>query len=113
MAKEFIVVFTNNNARIIVGGGMGVVGSSDRVVSNPDLSAVRGIPPHLWKLEDGRVIPMNADERKKRLASRKEAENYTHPILVKHLMKKQRLQVATAALAALAVSLLAFLLLRK
>lgn len=35
---------------------------------NPDLSKVRGEPPHFWKLVDGEILPMSRPEKIYRLA---------------------------------------------
>lgn len=58
--KDFWVVFTNNNARIVK-----VNPDFDRQlpnVKNPDLSAVKGLPPHLWKLVNNQVVRMTSKE---------------------------------------------------
>jgi hypothetical protein len=112
-SKDFIVVFTQNNARIIMGGGMGAVGQSDKVVSNPDLSAVRGIPPQYWKIVSGKVVPMSIPERASRDKQIDKASSGINPILAEHFAKRQKWQVIQAALLALTLSLLTFLLLRK
>ena len=54
--KDFIVVFNDQGVRIIYGDGTGAIGANDKTISNPDLSAVRGIPPHQWKLVNGAVV---------------------------------------------------------
>jgi hypothetical protein len=112
-SKEFIVVFTKNNARIIMGGGMGAVGSSDRVVSSPDLSGVRGIPPHHWKLENGKIVPMDAKERSERDRQLDKASVGVNPTLAEHFAKQQRMQVLLAGLLALGISIVTFLLLLR
>jgi hypothetical protein len=56
---------------------------------------------------------MNANETKKRLASRDKAENGVNPILAKHFAKRQRIQALQAAVAALTIALIFFLLMRK
>jgi hypothetical protein len=107
--SEFIVVFTKDNARIIMGGGMGAVSSGDQVVSNPDLSAVRGIPPHLWKLQSGQVVPMNAAEQAKRLMYSEPPANDVTSVLAKHLSKQRNLTVLRIIALAAGLALIAFL----
>lgn len=58
------VVFTSNNARIVK-DNKPVYGT---VVVDPDLSRVRGIPPHFWKLVDGAIVEMSRPEKVARLA---------------------------------------------
>jgi hypothetical protein len=61
--KDFIVVFSDRGARIIKGVNaadwQGVAG----VAVNPDLGAVKGIPPHHWRLVDSKVVPKPDAER--------------------------------------------------
>lgn len=53
------VIFTSNNARIF---NYPCEVHRETCIHDPDLSAVKGIPPHLWKLEDGKIIPMTEPE---------------------------------------------------
>lgn len=61
-----IVVFTRNNARIL--------NNPDTVnfvypnsVENPDLTLVKGVPPHYWRKRiDGKIVPMGAISRRLR-----------------------------------------------
>lgn len=63
--KNVIVVFTKNNARVLVNPEKF---PKDNYILNPDLSLVKGIPPHLWKLnKDGQIIPMKGQEIHNRL----------------------------------------------
>ena len=50
-----IVIFTSNNARILrVSDVTPYLHRSDCVI-DPDLYSMRGIPPHLWILENGKI----------------------------------------------------------
>ena len=62
-----VVIFTSNNARIL-SGVEDITPYSDNpdLVVDPDLTQVRGIPPHYWKLEKGVVVPMSKSERERR-----------------------------------------------
>lgn len=60
--KQIAVVFNKYGARIIVNPGNAYKNAKD-VVLNPDLSLVKGVPPHYWKLEDGKIVPKNKLER--------------------------------------------------
>ena len=66
--KSILVVFTPNNARVLVNADPG--NYPDALV-NPDLSAVRAEPPHFWKLKDGKIVPMNRFEKRARLMDHK------------------------------------------
>lgn len=56
-----IVVFTPNNARIYYGSPDDFLGHPSFAV-DPDLSKVRGLPPHCWKLVGGEIVPLSPDE---------------------------------------------------
>ncbi len=64
MKKDFYVIFTENNARILKGKPSNI---TSNMVVNPDLKKVKGIPPHFWKLENNSIIPMNEVEKNARL----------------------------------------------
>ena len=65
MKKTKVVVFTKNNARILVGVDPKHYPGA---LVNPDLSAVRRVPTHFWKVVRNQVVPMNALEKRLRLA---------------------------------------------
>lgn len=68
--KNTVVVFTRSNARIYVNPGSKEIAellTNGQAVLNPDLSLVGGFPPHFWKVEYGRIVPMKAEEQEKRL----------------------------------------------
>lgn len=60
-----VAYFTKNNCRIIAARGehLDFYKKAKNCVIEPDLSRVRGEPPHFWKLKGGQVIPMGTDER--------------------------------------------------
>jgi hypothetical protein len=64
--NDFYVVFTFNNARIVVNPPeierMKWEGAHI-VAKNPDLSAVQGFSPQYWKFVSGRVVPLTYPER--------------------------------------------------
>lgn len=66
MIKNRVVVFTTNNARMITTDDVSAYQGRKNCVINPDLSLVLTTPPHLWKLVDGTVMPMDGEEKKKR-----------------------------------------------
>jgi hypothetical protein len=60
----FAVVFTSNNARFVKNHyAIQALKSWPNAIVNPDLNWVKGYPPHLWKLEDSKIMTMNLDER--------------------------------------------------
>lgn len=64
MTKDFAVVFVKNNARIIKDPAViAQLGEQHQFVLNPNLSKVIGVPPHLWKLADGKIVPMSDAEQ--------------------------------------------------
>jgi hypothetical protein len=50
-----------------------------RAVVNPDLTEVKGIPPHFWKRKDRRIVEMTRPQKLARLAAIEAATvlNYT------------------------------------
>lgn len=67
MRKNIVVVFTSNNARILVNPDVSKIKPGPNVLVNPDLSAVKRVPPHFWKLENGQVREMTPDEKADRI----------------------------------------------
>lgn len=60
MSKTRVVIFTKNNVRICVNPpNISELKTYPNVVVDPDLSAVRSLPPHLWRLSRGKVEPMS------------------------------------------------------
>jgi len=66
--KDICVIFLKNNARIIVGPDSRVINREHSSVSlmNPNLDAVKAIPPHYWKMSKGKIVPMNDLEKQVR-----------------------------------------------
>ena len=58
--KHFIVTFGDNGARITKGITPSDWRGKANVLINPDLSAVKGVPPHMWRLVDGKVVSMES-----------------------------------------------------
>lgn len=57
--SNFHVIFTENNARIYQGE---CTDHKETCIHNPNLNAVAGIPPHLWKVVNGKIVPMTNGE---------------------------------------------------
>lgn len=51
-----IVIFNENGARIYKNPDPVLILGAE-YIENPDLSAVKGLPPHLWALDEGKVVP--------------------------------------------------------
>lgn len=65
--KQTAVVFTRNNARILVNHKPRLgYNPTSRVVFQPDLSLVRGVPTHYWKLDSGQIVEMSPTEKRRR-----------------------------------------------
>lgn len=67
--KTRVVQFTENNARILVVGDATAYRGLPFTLINPSLDLVVGVPPHLWKLEGGDIVPMTEPEVAARLIS--------------------------------------------
>jgi hypothetical protein len=66
--KDFVVVFTKTNARILVNPpNMADLLNKKQAILNPSLDYVRACPPHFWKLEAGQIVPMDPKEQEERL----------------------------------------------
>lgn len=113
--KEFAVLFTESNARIYVGPAVEKVRSLKGVLITPDLSQVKRIPPHFWKLEKGKIVPMNEVERAERikLIEAKQPTNKIDGLQKKISKKKVALELGKAAgyigLGAMGVELVKYL----
>jgi len=65
--KQTTVVFTRNNARVLVNHKPRLgYNPTNRVVLQPDLSLVRGVPTHHWKLDSGQIVEMSPVEKRRR-----------------------------------------------
>jgi hypothetical protein len=89
-----VVVFTENNARILMVEDVEPYKDWENAIIDPDLSKVRKIPPHEWKISDGKIVPMSQIERVSRSEQLKTgACNEIKPgkyekSVVKHLFKR-------------------------
>lgn len=62
--KSKVVIFTSNNARILSNPeNIDQYRDLKDCVIDPDLTLVQGLSPHHWKLLDGKVTPMTAEEQ--------------------------------------------------
>jgi hypothetical protein len=66
MAKDRVVLFTPNNARILKGPDAAPFKGHPDALVNPDMSKVYGIPPHHWKRRGSEIVPMDLAEREER-----------------------------------------------
>lgn len=63
-----VVIFTKTNARVIVNPPeLAALIKHKLAILKPDLTHVKGVPPHFWKYEYGMIVPMNAEEQDERL----------------------------------------------
>lgn len=79
-----VAVFTANNCRLIKGTAESWKNNPNAVV-NPDLSEVKGLPPHFWVLsKDGRILPMQTEDRSARMVhiNQHGADNVVVPLSV-------------------------------
>jgi hypothetical protein len=59
MGKLKIVLFSESGARILVNPeNPDQYKNCSNAMINPNLEQVRGIPPHLWDLQEGQVVPL-------------------------------------------------------
>jgi hypothetical protein len=66
--KPYLIVFTENNARIVKDpDAIEALKGKPNSYFKPDLSRVKGIPPHLWSVLDGEIVPMHEDHREERI----------------------------------------------
>ena len=65
--KDRIVVFTKNNARVLVGQDLPKrIHPKAKYVVNPDLSKVKGVPLHYWKLDGESICELTPFEKRLR-----------------------------------------------
>lgn len=66
--KNFVVLFIDYNARIIVNPkDLEEYRKLPNAVVNPDLSRVKGVPPHLWRLTKSKnIVPISGREAQER-----------------------------------------------
>lgn len=66
--KNTVVVFKKNTAQIVVNPpDLVKYHKMPNAMVNPDLSLVKGEPPHFWKMSAGSVVPMSRPEKLERL----------------------------------------------
>ncbi len=71
-----VVLFSESNARVITNPTEDF-SKNPRAIVDPDLTQVHGVPPHFWKFEFGRVLPMDNDEKAERLKVLEGGSNIT------------------------------------
>lgn len=69
--KNFVVLFLDYNARIIVNPqNLEEYRKLPNAVVNPDLSRVQGVPPHLWRLSRSKnIMPITGRQAQEREAN--------------------------------------------
>lgn len=68
MSDTIVVIFTENNARILRNPiELESLRAMDNTVINPDLTKLTGIPPHLWKQSGDQIVPLTSKEIPKRI----------------------------------------------
>ena len=66
--KDKVVVFTRNNARIYTNVDYKAFENDKNAFLNPDLSSVKGVAPHFWKVNsENRIVGMDDEEKEVRL----------------------------------------------
>lgn len=65
--KRTVVIFSEHNARVLRGVEDGEWDSSLPHLVNPDITPVRGAPPHLWCIEDGKLAVLPPKRLKERV----------------------------------------------
>ncbi len=69
LSDNTVVVFTNNNARLLLNPeNLSAYEAMPNAVINPDLSGVLRLPPHFWKLKDGKVVKLEDSDITLRIA---------------------------------------------
>jgi len=63
MSKHHVVLFGSNGARIITTQDVSHFQGMPNALIDPDLEAVKGIPPHHWQLQDSKVVPTPEEQR--------------------------------------------------
>jgi hypothetical protein len=63
MSKNKVVIFTKNNARIIITNELSKYKKMQNAVINPDLSNVLQVAPQYWKLEGKKIVEMTRPEK--------------------------------------------------
>lgn len=61
MSKRFAVVFSEHNAHIVKGPEIVALTGQPNVLFDPEIPP--GVPPHHWKLVDGKIAVMSDEEK--------------------------------------------------
>jgi hypothetical protein len=105
--KEFLVIFDDTGAWIEKNPDeISKHKGKPNSILNPDLSQVKGLPPHAWNLVDGLIVPASDKEAKNR---HKQLHNLVtpSPIPVKsHLFIKYLVSFLAGAVVASALLIL-------
>lgn len=105
-----LVIFTPNNARVLVNppnfDALKALPNA-LVIRDGDLASLRGVPPHLWKMEEGKIAIMTELEQIARLRALSKAPADNVIRLVVHNKPVSYIWYTSAAiLAALALTTL-------
>ena len=107
-----VVVFTSNNARILVNIPRKELVTLRTYLENPDLTKVKGVPPHFWKLVNNKIVPMNDFEQSQRRSAIERSGIDNNPYkLMKISVWTGRLFVSLQLLGKLAFIIASFLFL--
>lgn len=60
--KHHVVLFSPTGAKVITTPDVAKYIGAPNVAIDPDLTAVKGLPPHRWALQEGRVVETSATE---------------------------------------------------
>jgi uncharacterized membrane protein YcjF (UPF0283 family) len=67
MSKLRVVVFSDKGARILVNPENAAdYKNATNALINPNLEKVRGLPPHLWDLKNGEIVPLAEEKHEAR-----------------------------------------------
>lgn len=62
-----VVVFIKNNARILHNPvNLESLKKDPKALINPDLTAVKGLPPHFWANLEGKIVPLSSSGQSSR-----------------------------------------------
>lgn len=62
-----VVIFTENNARIVNVDDITPYQAMSNVLINPDITKLTGLAPHFWKKSGNQLLPMTKSEQASRL----------------------------------------------
>lgn len=88
--KNKVVVFTEKGARVLVNPPSIDKSEFNKIIMNPDLTKVKGIPPHKWSYnEHNEIIPLDDDleqEKRNLLIKTEKKESFNELEHIKYLM---------------------------